>query len=482
MGACMIHHMSHGGLASPTEPMSWMALGRRSLTYAVGGLAYKGVALVALPILARILSPAELGILDLAAVLATLIGLIAVFGSDQAVAYLEPRADRTAGVWSSALFVLSAAAGVLLLAAAACGEAIATVLTGDAANGPIIFAAALYGWVVALAMTALNAIRLHGSPRTYALASFAVVTAEMAAALLVAWRFESPVTLMVLAWAAGALAVSLPLLVRHVPHFGPPRVTTIRRLVSFGAPLLPAAVAWLIGDAWIRGEVARGLELDALGNYGIASRIASVAVLAATGFAVAWQPYILGSPSPEVRPRTASALPALVLAVGALAVLLTLLAPEVVLLLAGDRYSGAVDVVAPLAGGAVALGIFSLLAATTAASGITRRVGIAALLGMAIQFMAVGPLVGAFALPGAGLASLAGYVTAVGVLLPDHRTLLRGRAGRSTAGAFAIAVVGLALAGVIQDSELWVRLVIVLAVVAVGAAALRIAGHGEQSR
>jgi hypothetical protein len=83
-------------------------------------------------------------------------------------------------------------------------SALGALLTGDAANAPVVVAAALYGWVTALTATAMNAIRLHGTARAYAVASFMVVTVEMTAALTLAWVVDAPVALMVLGWAGGA--------------------------------------------------------------------------------------------------------------------------------------------------------------------------------------------------------------------------------------------------------------------------------------
>ncbi|MGI8828259.1 MAG: lipopolysaccharide biosynthesis protein [Candidatus Limnocylindria bacterium] len=464
--------MSQGGVEFPNQPMDVVALGRRSLTYALGGLAYKGVALLALPVLARILSPAQLGLLDLAAVLATMVGLVAVLGTDQGVAYVEPRSDGKAGVWSSALVLVSAIAGGLLLAALLFGDSLAALLTGRLDNHYIIVAAAVYGWVFALTLTALNAIRLHGSPRTYALASFAVVSAEMTAALLIAWRVASPVGLIVLSWAGAALLVTAPLLIRFVPSFDRPRAATVRRLVSFGAPLVPATVAWVIGDAWIRGVVARGLDLSALGEYGIASRIASVALLVATGFAVAWQPYMFRSPAEEVRQRAGSALPSVILGLGLLAVGLTLLAPEIVMVVAGDAYAGAADVVAALSAGAVALGVFSLLAAVTAAEGRTRRVGLAALAGVAVQFLSAPALVAVMGLPGAGVASFGGYAVALAMLATAHRELLR-RGSPSIVGLVTgLVAAGLVAADLLQDWHLVLRCTLMLAVGILAAAVM----------
>ena len=58
-----------------------LGLARQSAVYALGGFAYKGLAILAVPLLARLLSPAELGLLDAAAITASLLGLVAGLGT-----------------------------------------------------------------------------------------------------------------------------------------------------------------------------------------------------------------------------------------------------------------------------------------------------------------------------------------------------------------------------------------------------------------
>src|SRR5688500_20303368 len=83
--------------AAPT--LGVRSLAGMSLVYALGGLAYKGVAVVTVPILARLLTPAELGLLDAAAIIAGLIGLAAGLGSEQAVAWRARRTTDWGSLW-----------------------------------------------------------------------------------------------------------------------------------------------------------------------------------------------------------------------------------------------------------------------------------------------------------------------------------------------------------------------------------------------
>ena len=457
--------------ASPAEPLGLIALGRRSLTYALGGLAYKGVALLALPILARLLSPAQLGLLDLASVLAAIAGLVIVLGTDQGVAYLEPRVGADSGLWGSALAIITVVGGVLALVVTAESGTLAVLLTGDAANAPVVAAAALYGWIIALTATAMNAIRLHGTPRAYAVASFMVVTVEMTAALMLAWALDAPVAVLVLGWAGGALVVTLPLLFRVIPSVERPKASVIRRLVAFGAPLVPSAAAWLVGDAWIRAMLAQGGDLGALGEYGIAFRIASILVLAVTGFGVAWHPYLYRSPAHTVGPRASRLLAVLVLVLGLGGAGLTALSHEIIAVVAGPGYERAREVVPALSGGAVALGGFVLVSAVVGARGSTRKIAGAALLGMVVQVVFAPSLVAAFGLAGAGLASFVGYAAAVVLLLATERALLRSSSWR-TLLAVVVSVAAIVLSAGLQEESLALRVAFVVGLAGLGAVIL----------
>lgn len=460
-------------MVPPSEPQSLFALGRASLTYALGGFAYKGVALLSVPILARLLSPAELGLLDFAAVLASLVGLTAAVGSEQAIAYLEPRAADVRRIWGSALGVVAMFATVLVILIAVAAGPLAAAVVGDRDQAPLVTASAGYGVVVALTVLALTAVRLHGSPRAYALASFAIVTAEMAAAVTVAAVAASPVVLMVVAWAAAATVIAIPVLVRFAPRPSAPDPATMRRLATYGLPLVPAAIAWLVGDAAIRGALARFAEPAALGEYGVASRLVSVLALAVTGFGVAWHPYIYRSPTLAVAERASHALPriAFVLLVGAAG--LTLLAPELIAIIAGDPYLAARTAIPPMAVGVMATGVVVLVGAVVGASGSTRRMAAAALLGAGTQLVVAPAAVGSMGLAGAAWTSLLGAAVAAAFLLAGMRSLWRNRAGVIGLGVLLLAVLLLGVGTSAMGLPLALRVVAVTALSATGLLVLR---------
>ncbi len=455
---------------SGSERMGLAALSRSSLVYALGGLAYKGVALLTIPLLARVLSPGQLGLLDLAAVLASIAGLLAVVGTDQSIAFHESRAESEGEVWGSAMAIVACTAASLVAIGVLFQGALAQLLTGSAANGPIVAAAGVYGAVIALSTTALSAVRLRGAPSTYALASFLIVTAEMALAVAIALLLGGPVAIMVLGWAAGATAVALPVLVRHLPRLRPARPVTVRQLLAYGAPLVPAALAWLVGDVWIRATLAGEGDLDALGEYGIAYRIASALGLVVTGFGVAWYPYLYRSPSADVAARASQALGLLILTLSGLGIALIAFSPEIIAIVAGPRYVHAREAIGPLVGGMVALGAFILVAAVVGASGSTRRVATIAVIGATAQGLTATLLVPVSGLSGAGIASATGYAFAAAVLLGMEPGILGAGRRLATMVVLAAAVIGLLTAAATSGGTLVARIVVVVAFAAVAAA------------
>ena len=443
------------------------AIGRASATYALGGFAYKAVALFSVPIIARLLTPAELGVLDLAAVCASIVGLTSGLGTDQSIAFHERRLGRDGNVWGSALAMVAAVAGLLAATAAVLREPLSQLLTGTEQNAAVVAAAGLYGAVIALSALGLTAVRLISTPRTYAVASFLIVSAEMAGALLVAWLVAVPVPWMVLAWSIGAMVVVVPLLIRFMPRWERPRRATVARLLRFGAPLVPAAMAWIVGDVWIRSTLAREAELTTLGEYGIASRIASVLSLAVAGFGVAWHPYLYRSRPIDVLPRAMSTFGPVVLGLGALGAVITVLAPEVIAIVAGPEYIGARDAVPTLTAGASALGAFVLVAGVVGSSGSTRRVAGSALIGTAVAMGAASLLVPSLGLVGAGVASLAGSVTATVVLIGSEPRLLKPRSAAVMGAAVAGTLAFFVAATTAMSASFPFRVLVAAAIVAV---------------
>ena len=379
-----------------------------SAQYALGGLAYKAVALLSVPILARLLVPEDLGMLDLAVVVALVVAISGAVGLENALARLDAERPGSPRVWGSA--------GLLLVLGVACvggagllfSTPLAALLLGSSRNAGVISSGVVYGCVLAFSTMGLNAVRLQRKPRRYALYGFLIVTAEMATALALA-AAGATVPVIVLGWAAASALGAAVLILREVPRMGPPSTALVRRLARFGLPLVPAGLVWIIGDLGVRALLAHEEGLTALGLYGVAGRLTSVIQLMVVGFGLAWHPFLYRATGAQARHLGQAAAVGLVAGLGGLATILTALSPEVVAIVAGAGYEDAVTLVGGLS---AAMVLFGVITAATAVLGVrfaVRSVALASAGGAAFQVLLAAIVVPPLGLGGAGVAVAVGY-------------------------------------------------------------------------
>ena len=185
----------------------------------------------------------------------------------------------------------------------------------------------------------------------------------------------------------------------------------LRALLVFGLPLVPAALShWALN--FVDRVILRRLEdLDAVGQYAIASRISGVLVIGMTGFGLALGPYLLSvfadRPDQErfVRGRTLTYL-TFVMALGAVA--LTLFAEELVAVVA-PGYDDAPEAVGPLAFGAIGYGTAAVLITGIALARRTLYVAFLATLAAGANIVLNLALIPPFGIVGAAVASAGGY-------------------------------------------------------------------------
>jgi O-antigen/teichoic acid export membrane protein len=401
------------------RPDHTSTLARHTLAYGVSGFIVPLVGVVTLPIYSRVFSPSEYGVLELGLVL-TGIALVAADGGLSAAAqreFYEYRADQAAER-RNVLFTALVATLTLALATAAVlalfRDPIADHLLERPNEDTLVAVIAATIPALTLATYLREVMRLGFRTGHYLVSSAlaAVLTGVLGVVAVVVFDldvegvFLGTLLASVVAAAYGAIATRRDLAGRFTRR-------ELRALVAFGLPLVPAAVsAWAL--LLIDRVILRRLEdLDAVGQYAIASRLSGVLVLGMTGFVLALGPYLLSvySEQPDqeklVRGRTLTYL-AFTLGLGAL--VLTLFADELTHLFAPD-YDEAPDAVGPLAFGAIGYGAAAVLLTGIGLAKRTIYVAglatIAAVANIALNFALIPP----FGIVGAALASAAGYGT-----------------------------------------------------------------------
>lgn len=452
------------------------ALLGRSLAYSSGALAYKALALVTLPVLARLLSPTELGILDIGSLIAGVVGLVAGFGLDNSLTRYHGDSQIGTRVWAVAIVAVGAAAGCFIVTGILFGSQLARILVGRADMAIFVPAASAYGASIALAMIGLTAMRLRATAIRFAVASFAFVFAETAGALLIAATINNPVPIILLWWTTVSSVGALALFFTYLRRLVQPTLEAAFTLARFGLPLVMATASWIVGDMVLRSLVAHDSGLAAVGQYGIASRVVSSVSVVIAGFSYAWQSDLYATPTGMVAGLLRQRLPAILAALALAAVVLAIAARELVAVIAGPSYQGGSVFVMALAAATSAFGVFTYLTAAAGYHHATRLSGFAAGTGLICQILIGLVLVPSLGGVGAALASAAGYYLAVIVLM--HRLRWMGMTlGQGSLAALALTVAVCAPLALmpVHDESLLIRIGVGLVAIGVTFAFLWVA-------
>jgi O-antigen/teichoic acid export membrane protein len=204
-------------------------------------------------------------------------------------------------------------------------------------------------------------------------------------------------------------------------------VAELRKMLAYGLPLVPAALA-----LWALALVDRIMlqklgTLPDVGEYAVANRVASVLLLAVTGFVLAFGPYVFAihQQDPElekdVRSKTLTYLTVCLCAAG---LTLALFAREL-LDLVSPAFDTAYEAVGILALSVIAFGVSTVVMAGISIVRQTRviaRISItAAAFNIALNFALIPP----FGMVGAAIATAAAYLLLAGLYYRSAQRLYR---------------------------------------------------------
>jgi O-antigen/teichoic acid export membrane protein len=404
-------------VAASERPDHTATLARHTLSYGLSGLVVPLVGLVTLPIYARAFSPAEYGLLELGIVMLSVALVLADAGLSSAAQrqfydYGPEQVRQRHDVLFTAL-VGTLVAGLLLGGALALlHETVGRNLLEAPEEDDVVVLVAATTPAWALATYLREVMRLRFRTGHYLVSATLTAALSGGLGIVAVLAFDLDVEGVFLAMlVANAVAVAYGLGAIHEEVTGRFSRTELGALLAFGLPLVPAALShWAL--LFVDRLILRRLEdLEAVGQYAIASRISGVLVIGLSGFVLALGPYLLSvfadRPDQErfVRGRTLTYL-TFVLGFGAIA--LTLFAEEIVALVA-PGYDDAPAAVGPLAFGAIGYGAASVLITGIALARRTLYVAFLATLAAAVNIALNLALIPPFGTVGAAVASAGGY-------------------------------------------------------------------------
>jgi O-antigen/teichoic acid export membrane protein len=446
------------------EPQPRRSLPRDTTWFAAGTFAGKAVALVSLPLFARLLTPAEFGRLDVLNALISAGLATFMLGTDVAATRLYfDASSRTArrqllSSWLALIALVAAPVAVLLIVGSTW---ISTALFGSPASALAVSLVGVVLFVGLLYAVALGVLRTLGRARAYGLleGTALVVNAALGIALLVAWRQDAAAVMAALAICWGLAAMVGLAAVRRAASARPTRAQAVG-LLRLGLPLAPAVAAALVGDFFNRSLLLGVSGADEAGYLSIAIRIASIAGLLVIAAQLAWQPhaYRLGT-SAEALAGLAVEGRRIIVAVALIVVVLVEVVPEAIALVGGDRYAPAGPATCLALGAALANSLYVVTTLPSAMARATSDLAWSAIAGICASIALNVMLVASLGATGTAAAMLGGQIAAVAVAWARARrhpraTVWTRRLLVVVAAAMAVAIGS----AIVWEPPIWARL------------------------
>jgi len=334
-----------------------------SVVYGLGQVSGRAVQLLLVPILTRVLTPEAYGVGELVIAYSQTAVLIMVFGMDGALArffYHEPDRQARIRMASTSLMFRLVTGGLVSLALIAASAPLAHfALGGDAYRKYLLLGAATLPFTL-LVLYGNDVLRVTFQPWKFIglnLCQTAVVAGV--SVWLVVFKHLGVVGVLYGRLAGDAVAALVGLvLVRHTIRLHFDRAV-LRRMLGYGAPLVPVAFAYGAITAVDRFMLQRARSLEEVAVYAVAMKFFAVVTMGVSAFQLAYGPFAFAHASDPEAPRLYARVFAGFVAIGSLgALFVAAFAHQALALLAPPAYAGAAGPAALLAFAAVAQGAY----------------------------------------------------------------------------------------------------------------------------
>jgi O-antigen/teichoic acid export membrane protein len=341
-------------------------LGKDSLVYGVGGILAKSIGFFLLPVYTRIFTPADYGTIEMLVVLNSFLGSILVMGMDSAQSFYffeqEKEGEKAQARVVTAILQwrITWGSGIVLL-----GTLLSPLLNKYFFNGQlsweyfaVAFIGALFGQIMS---QSAEVFRLLYRPWKYISITMGQVlcSAGIALTLIIIFGFG------ILGFFIGTLAGSVLATlfgwwqIREYLDFSRWHRNWWPRLIKFGGPLVPAALAMYVLNVSDRWFVGYYNGQDALGLYAVGAKIAMLIAMAVTTFRQAWWPVAMDAIHSKDGPPLYRTMARLYMGMGsASVVLITALSPYLVKWFTAPAYFDSYPIVGILAWHSIFYGFY----------------------------------------------------------------------------------------------------------------------------
>src|SRR4051812_15779277 len=447
--------------SGPTRRIPSPAVASLLKRLVASGAAYQASSLVAgvlalftLPLYTRNLTREELGYAETLLTAIILVSILLRFGIGEAfVRYWfddddTHRRGRLARTTTSFVLVTTTLAA---LAAVALAGPLSRLLLGT--SDATLMAYGVLGLGAVNTLEIAYAVLLGEEPRrAYLIASVANVLLTVALTVTLVVGFDTGARGYVLGNYAASTVVLLGLwafALRDRIAFVPRRAAaTLRPLLAFGSPTVPADAAVFALNVIDRAYILRADSPAAAGLYAVAVKLATAVIVAVRGFQLAWPPLAYSLTDETEAGRVyAFVTTAYVLTTGLVVAAITLFGRWIVRLLAADTFFAAHEALPWVALGWALYGLFLVFVTIAGRAKVTTRTFPAAAAGLAVNVAGLVLLVGPLGIAGAGIALCAAYLVMLVVVHLLTRRLFAVPFERARLAKIVAIVGGFAIAG-----------------------------------
>lgn len=272
-------------------------LGGDSLLYALMNVGTKLIAFLMLPIYTAYLGTTQMGVLDNVDALTSILTFIIIFGTDNALAYYYYDTDsieRKEKFVSTVLAFRLCIALLLLFIFLIAGKWVSLLVTG---SGDYAYLFRLSGYVLVLE-AALTVLLTYYRFEFKSLKVMVYTVLKLAAVAVLTYAFLRFANLNVESVFYGRIIATFCILLvtfRLFIKFFRFKIDRkmLKEIISYGAPLVPASIAFWVITYANRLFLTHFDSLDAVGIYAVAAKFAMVIALLTSSIQMAWRPYTM---------------------------------------------------------------------------------------------------------------------------------------------------------------------------------------------
>ncbi len=320
-----------------------------SFVYGLGTIASKFIGFFLLPVFTRYLQPEQYGLFETFNVLFFLLNTIGTLGMDTAmIRFYYDSKDQTHRklVVSSSLFLALAAGQFLALLGLAFSSSLNDLLFKGADHINTLHVTMFLVVASTINTVQLALFQTKRQPGRYSILTFIRFVSMYGLSVYFLIQGDGVYGLMLSQLIAYCLSLLIGFIFARNEFRFSASAAISKEMLVFSAPLIVGSVSiWLLSSS-DRFFLLRLSTLNELGLYSLGSRLASIVLFAVTAFQMAWPQFALSRAEDHNVAYTNARILTYYLFVGILLVLgITLFTPEILRVLATDKYAGAGSVV-----------------------------------------------------------------------------------------------------------------------------------------